>query len=41
MELNGTHELLVYANEVYTLGGGIHTMRKNTEALVVTNKEMV
>ena len=27
LELNGTHELLVYA-DVYILGGGVHGIRK-------------
>jgi hypothetical protein len=34
MKLNGTHQLLVYAVEVHTLGGSIHTIKKNAEALV-------
>jgi hypothetical protein len=34
-KLNGTHQLLVYANDVNLLGGSIHTVKKNTEALVV------
>jgi len=32
--LNGPHQLLVYA-DVYVLGGSIHCIKKNTEALVV------
>ena len=39
MKLNGTHQLLVYADEVNILGGSIETLKKSTEALVVTNKE--
>jgi len=39
LKLNGTHQLLVYVDEVNTLGGSIHTTEKNTEALVVTSKE--
>jgi hypothetical protein len=27
---NGTHQLLVYANDVNILGGSLHTVRKNT-----------
>jgi len=39
LKLNGTHQLLVYADGVNILGGGIHTVKKNTEALVVASKE--
>jgi hypothetical protein len=39
LKLNGTHQLLVFADDVSMLGGSIHTVRKNTEALVVTSKE--
>jgi predicted membrane protein len=40
LKLNGTHQLLVYADYVNMLGGSIHTIRKNTEVLVITRKEM-
>jgi hypothetical protein len=40
LKLHGTHQLLAYANDVNTLGGSIHTVRKNTEALVITSKEI-
>ena len=40
MNLNGTHQLLVYANDVNTLGGSIHTIKENEEALVVVSKEI-
>jgi hypothetical protein len=39
LKLNGTHQLLVYADDVNILGGSIHTMRKNTETLVIASKE--
>jgi hypothetical protein len=39
LKLNGTHQLLVYVDEVSTLGRSIHTTEKNTEALIVTSKE--
>jgi hypothetical protein len=39
LKLNGTHQLLVYADEVNILGGSIQTIKESTEALVVTNKE--
>jgi hypothetical protein len=38
LELNGTHQLLVYADDVNRLSGNIHTTKKHTEALVVTSK---
>jgi hypothetical protein len=35
-KVNGTHqELLVYADDVNILDGIVHTIKKNTEALVV------
>jgi hypothetical protein len=34
------HQLLVYGDVAYILGGSIHTMKKRTEALVVTSKEI-
>ena len=39
MKLNSTHQLLFYADEVNILGGSIQTIKKSTEALVVTNKK--
>ena len=41
MKLNGTHQLLVYADG-NILGGSVHTIKKKkkkTEALVVASKE--
>jgi hypothetical protein len=38
-QLHGTHQLLVYADDANILGRSIHTIRKNTKALVVTSEE--
>jgi len=38
--LNGTHELLAYADDINILGGSVHTVKENAEALVVATKEM-
>ena len=41
LKLNGTHQLSVYADDnVNILGGSIHTVRRDTEALVITSKEI-
>ena len=40
MKLNGTQQLLVYADDVSVLGGSIHTIKENAEALVVASKEI-
>ena len=40
LKLNGTHQLLFCVDEVNILGGGIHTIEKNTKALVVASKEI-
>ena len=33
LKLNGTHQLLAYADGVNILGGSIHTVKENAEAL--------
>jgi len=40
LTLNGTHQLLAYADDVNILGGSVHTVKKNAEALVVATKEI-
>ena len=37
-KLNGTYQLLAYADDVNILGGSIHTVKENAEALVVATK---
>jgi len=39
LKLNGTHQVLVCADDVNTLGGSIHTTKKNTDTIVVGSKE--
>jgi len=39
LKLNGTHQLLAYADDVIILGGSVHTVKENAEALVVATKE--
>ena len=39
MKLNGTHQLLVYADDVNILGGSVHTVKKNTQSLLLCSKE--
>jgi hypothetical protein len=39
MKLNGTNHLLVYTHAINILGGSIYTIKKNTEALVVSSNE--
>jgi len=38
LKLNGTHQHLFYADDDI-LDGNVHTLKKNTEALVVASKE--
>jgi hypothetical protein len=40
MKLNGTHQLLAYADYVNILGENIDTIQKNTEALLDAGKEV-
>jgi len=40
LKLNGTYQLLVYADDIKLLGGSVRTKKKNVEALVVANMEI-
>ena len=40
MKLNGTHQLLAFADDVNILGGSIHTLKENAEALVAATREI-
>ena len=40
LELNGTHHLLVYADEVNILGGSVRTIKENAEASILASKEI-
>ena len=39
LKLNGTSQLLVYADGDNILGGSVHTVKKKTDALVIASKE--
>jgi hypothetical protein len=40
LKLNGTHQLLAYADDVNLLGDNIDTIKKNTETLIDVSKEV-
>ena len=40
LKVNGTHQLLAYADGVNILGGSIHTLKENTETLVAATREI-
>ena len=39
LKLNGTHQLLAYADHINILGESIHTVKENAEALVAATRE--
>jgi hypothetical protein len=39
LKLNGTHQLLLYADGVKLLGDNIDTIKKNTQTLIDVSKE--
>jgi len=40
LKLNGTHQLLAYADDINILGGSIHTLKRNAEDLVAATREL-
>jgi hypothetical protein len=40
LKLNGTHQLLAYADDVNLLGDNIDTIKKNTETVTDSSKEV-
>jgi hypothetical protein len=40
LKLNGTHQLLAYADDVNLLGDNIDTIKKNTQTLIDASKEV-
>ena len=40
LKLNGTYQILVYANDVNILRGSIHIARKNTEILLIASEQI-
>jgi hypothetical protein len=40
LKLNGTHNLLVFADVVHILGRSVHTIKENAEAVIVATKEI-
>jgi hypothetical protein len=40
LKLNGTHQFLVYANDMNLLGDNIDTINKNTETLIDAGREV-
>jgi hypothetical protein len=41
LKLNGTHQLLAYADDVNLLGDNKDTIKKNTDTLIDASKEVL
>ena len=40
LKVNGTHQILVYADDANILGGSVHTIKENAKSLMVASKEI-
>jgi hypothetical protein len=40
LKLNGTHQILVYSDDVNILVGSVHTLKENAEVMVVASTEI-
>jgi len=40
LKLNGTNQILVYADDVNIMGGSVHSIKEKVEAFVLASKEI-